>query len=330
MAIFRCNKCGHIREVGNDYIGKSVRCPKCGNLTTSHNTIAYLKAVIKMYIDRTKELRSLRKELTNDNSNQEIVEKFSFEDIDIHNTNIFTKDNSFAPIVQWFEQKKIQVQIDPDTVDTTGFFDEIALHLGDNFSVLKFVTNQIKYVQNKGYTNVKIDLAKKNNKEVQQIISFCKALYDYSFVAKYFYQKKDKIIRITLQTAPKIRNFFNGIWMEWFVLIKLLQFFTEEQMVPACSRSLKVFFPGGHSNELDIFFLTEQQVPVHIECKSGEFRHDIDKYLTLRKKLNIEKEQCIICVFGLAQEKAQGMNSMYDLTFVNEHNLIDHVKTVVN
>jgi len=29
MALFRCNKCGHIREVGNDYVGKSVKCPKC-------------------------------------------------------------------------------------------------------------------------------------------------------------------------------------------------------------------------------------------------------------------------------------------------------------
>ncbi len=329
MAIFRCNKCGHLREVGNDYIGKAVKCPKCDNAVTCHDTVAYLNVLIKKYIDKSREFNALNKELTNDNSKKEIVENFSFVDIDIHNTDILTQAANFSPIIRWFEQKNIEVLIDPEAVDTTGFFDEIALRLGNNFSVLKSVSNQIKYVQNKGYKNVKIDLSKKSNKEVQQITTFCKTLYDYSFVAKYFYQKKDQIIRLTLQTVPKIRNFFNGIWMEWFTLMQLLKFFSKRKIAPACSRSLKINFSGNDSNELDIFFLTEQEIPVYIECKSGEFRHDINKYLTLRKKLNIEKEQFILCIFGLDQDKAQGLTSMYDLTFVNESSLIDHVQTIV-
>lgn len=329
MAIFRCNKCSHLREVGNGYIGKSVKCPKCDNTATCHDTVAYLNALIKKYIEKTKELNLLHKKFTIDNSNKEIVENLSLVDIDIHNTNVLTQDVNFSPIVKWFRNKNIEVEINPDAVDTTGFFDEIAMRLGNNFKVLKYVTNQIKYVQNKGYKNVKIDISKKNNKEAQQIISFCKSLYDYSFVAKYFYQKKDKIIRLTLQTAPKIRDFFNGIWMEWFILMQLLKFFSKNKIAPSCSRSIKVNFSDNNSNELDIFFLTEQNVPVYIECKSGEFRHDINKYLSLRKKLNLERKQFILCIFGLDQEKAQGLSSMYDLTFVNENSLINHVKTII-
>lgn len=285
--------------------------------------------MINKHITQTKELHELRKELTNDNSDQETAENFSFEDIDIHNTNIFTQDNSFAPIIQWFEKQNIQVQINPYAVDTTGFFDEIALLLGNNFSVLNFVSNQIKYIQNKGYTNVKIELSKKNKKEIQQITSFCQVLYDYSFVAKYHYQKKDQIILLTLQKAPKIRDFFNGIWMEWFALMKLLDFFRDKKITPACSRSLDITFSGGNSNELDIFFITEKEIPICIECKTGEFRHDINKYLSLRKQLNIGKNHFVICVFGLSQEQAQGMTSMYELTFVNENTLINHMQTVI-
>ena len=329
MAIFRCNKCGHIREVGIDYIGKSVKCPKCDNSATIHDTVAFLNALIKKHINQTKEFHKLRKELTNNNSDQEAAENFSFEDIDIYNTNIFTQNNSFAPIIEWFEKQNIKVQVNPYAVDTTGFFDEIALLLGNNFSVLSFVSNQVKYIQNKGYTNVKIELLKKNQKEIQQITSFCQVLYDYSFVAKYHYQKKDKIIRITLQTAPKIKNFFNGIWMEWFALMKLLEFFHNKKINPACARNLDISFSGGNSNELDIFFLTEKSIPICIECKTGEFRHDINKYLSLRKQLNIGKNQFVICVFGLSQEQAQGMSSMYELTFVNEHTLINHMQTVI-
>ena len=329
MAIFRCNKCGHVREVGSDYIGKSVKCPKCDNSATIHDTVSFLNALITKHIIQMKELRKLRKELTNDNSDQETAENFSFEDIDIHNTNIFTQNNSFAPIIDWFEKRNIKVQVNPYAVDTTGFFDEIALLLGNNFSVLSFVSNQVKYIQNKGYTNVKIELSKKKQKEIQQITSFCKVLHDYSFVAKYHYQKKDKIIRLTLQTAPKIRDFFNGIWMEWFALMKLLEFFRDKRMNPACTRNLNISFSGSNSNELDLFLLTEKGVPICVECKTGEFRHDIDKYLSLRKQLNIEKTQFVICVFGLSQEQAQGMSSMYELTFVNENDLIQHIQTVI-
>jgi len=330
MAVFRCNRCGHLREVGNDYIGKTVKCPKCDSPTVIHDTIAYLNALIKKYMVQAKELGKLHKELINNNSKEvDVVEHFTMENIDIHSTNFFTQPDNFTPIIQWFEKQNIQVRINPEGVDTTGFFDEIAMLLGNNFTVLNFVSNQVKYIQNKGYSNVKLELSKKNEKEIQQITSFCKMLYDYSFVAKYFYQKKDKIIRLTLQSAPKIREFFNGIWMEWFTLMKLLEFFHKQKINPAFTRNLNISFPGGASNELDIFFLTPKGIPVVIECKSGEFRQDINKYLSLRKKINLDKNQFVICVFGLDQEQAQGMTSMYDLTFVNENLLINHIQSIV-
>ncbi|MDM8553415.1 hypothetical protein QUF75_01640 [Desulfococcaceae bacterium HSG7] len=329
MAIFRCNKCGHIREVGNHYLGKSVKCPKCEQRTTIHDTVVFLKALIKKHIAQNKELQNLRLESSKNDSDNENPENISFEEIDIHNTNIFTQTDNLEPILQWFEKRKIQIHVNPDAVDTTGFFDEIALLIGNNFKVLSLVTDQIKYVQNKGYTNVKIELFKKNYQEIQQITSFCKALHDYSFVARYYYYKKDKMIRITLQKAPQIRYFFNGIWMEWFTLMKLLEFFREQKIAPACARTLEISFTEGNTNELDLFFLTEKNIPICIECKSGEFRQDIDKYLSLRKRININKNQFIICVFGLSQKQAQGMTSMYDLTFVNEASLIQHVKTVI-
>ncbi len=148
-------------------------------------------------------------------------------------------------------------------------------------------------------------------------------------MAKYFYQKRDKIIRLSLQTAPEIRKFFNGIWMEWFILMKLLEFFRDKKMATACLRNLRITFPNEVSNELDIFFLTKDNVPICIECKSGEFRHDIDKYLKLRKQINLDKKQFLLCVFGLSPEQTQGMTSMYDLTFVNENNFIHHIETAL-
>ncbi|PIE58252.1 MAG: hypothetical protein CSA33_04935 [Desulfobulbus propionicus] len=327
MAIFRCNKCGHIREVESDYIGKLVLCPICDASAKIYDTIPFINALIKTYVENKKELNDLRSQLTQDAPVEETSSNFLIEDVDIYNTNILTQ--SFTPITEWFKKNNIEVEINPYAVDTTGFFDEVALLLGNDFDLLSIVSNQIKYIQNKGYENVKIDLSKRKAKEIQKITSFCKYLYDYSFVAKYHYRKKDKIIWLTLQKAPKVRDFFNGIWMEWFSLMKLLEFFREEKINVSCSRNIKISFSKKHSNELDLFFLLENGIPICIECKTGEFRHEIDKYLSLRKELNINKNQFVICVFGLSQEQVQGLTSMYDLTFVNEHTLVNHVKSFI-
>lgn len=330
MALLRCNKCGHTREVGGEYIGKAVKCPQCNQVIQIYDTVVFVKSLMKKYIIQNKELQKLEQQLLEKSDlDIQIIESDLIEEIDIHNTKALTHTDKYAPIVQWFENRSIQVQVNPEAIDTTGFFDEIALSLGNNYGVLKFVSNQIKYIQNKGYDNVKLQVAKKTPKELQQITEFCKEMYDYSFVAKYFYQKKDKIIRLTLQKAPKIRDFFNGKWMEWFTLIKVLEFFRDKQLDTACVRSLNVSFPNGISNELDIFLLTKNNIPVCIECKTGEFRQDIDKYLKLRRRLNIDKNQFVVCVFGLGQEQIQGMTSMYDVTFTNETGVINHIKRLI-
>ena len=343
MAIFRCNKCAHIREVGSAYIGKSVKCPKCHQITPIYDTVTFLRAVIQKYTAlkikhlqqlKIKHLQQLSSEDGSANENEQlrlIDENTLFTEIDIHNTKYLTQPNNLEPIIQWFEQRKIQTNINPDAADTTGFFDEVALLMGSNFSVFDCVISQIKYIQNqnKDYENVKVELAKKNPQETRQIISFCKELHDYSFVARYSHKKKDKVIYITLQKSRQIKRFFNGIWMEWFTLMKLLEFFKEQKIAPSCTMGLNITFPEGNSNEIDLFCLTEKNVPICIECKSGEFRRDIDKYQSLRKKLNIDKNQFVLCVFGLSQEQTQGMTSMYDVTFVNEASLIPHIQTVI-
>jgi len=328
MAIFRCRNCGHLREVANDYIGKSVKCPQCKHKAPIHDTVMFIQNVIRKYFRDYKELRKLRRQLIITEASENLPDQQDhFEEIDdIYNTTALTQKHQYEPIIKWFGQHHIQVRENPKAIDTTGFFDEVALTLGNEYEILQMVIAQIKYVQQKGYTNVKLTISRKNQKQIKTITAFCQELYEYSFVAKYFYHKRDKIIWLNLQTAPAIKRFFNGEWLEWFVLMKLLEFFREKQVAYSCLRNLSVTFPNKESNELDVFFLVNNRIPVCIECKSGEFRHHIDKYSKLRKRLNLDKAQFILCVVGLSQDQTQGLTSMYDVTFVNENNLIQYVK----
>ena len=117
--------------------------------------------------------------------------------------------------------------------------------------------------------------------------------------------------------------------MEWFVLIKLLKFCQEKRLEYSCLRNFMITFPNGDIHEIDVFFLLKGHIPLCIECKSGEFRQDIDKYSTLRKRLQLDKTQFFMCIVGLARKQSQGLTSMYELTFVNEKNFLNHVESLL-
>lgn len=250
-------------------------------------------------------------------------------DFDIHNTKAMTYVQQYEPIVKWFQQKQIQLGVDHNAVDTTGFFDEVALSLGEQYDLLKEVSDRIARTQRKGYTSVTLNFSNYSQKEVQALTSFCQDLYEYSFIAKYFYQNKEKRAHLTLQTTPVIVKFFNGEWLEWFVFMKLLSVFKEKRVRFSCLRSLDIVFPNEDKHELDIFFLINEKIPLCIECKSGEFRSMIEKYAKLRNRLQIEKPSFLLLALGLSDEQSRGLTSMYEMTFVNEKNFLEYVQSLL-
>ena len=333
MALLRCGACSHLREVPNRYIGKSVKCPQCKKTAPIYDTVVFVEKVLGKYQWLRKELQQAQHQLTPEKEPPELSagneEQQLLEDIDIHNTAALMRQDQYTPLLQWFEKRKVEVDVNEQAIDTTGFFDEVALSMGNDYYQLKVVTNQIKFIQQKGYTNVKVHLKNKNQKQIQTLTRFCRDLYDYSFVAKCIYLKQEKVIRLNLQTASPIVNFFNGEWLEWFVFMKLLNFCKEKELSISCLRNLTVTFANEDRHELDVFFLIDNRIPVCIECKSGEFRQDIDKYVKLRKRLELDKSQFILCVVELSQKQAQGLSSMYEVTFSNQDNFLEHVEQLL-
>jgi hypothetical protein len=330
MAIFRCNKCAHLREVPSEHVGKSTKCPKCQQAVTIYDTVLFIEKLLEKYFMQAKALRELQQLQPQAAENGSAPERTSLEEIDIYHTEALKSDEQYRPVLQWFEQRQIAVEVNHKAIDTTGFFDEIALALGNDFDTLSEVVDQIKYVQRKGYVDVKLNLGRKSQEQIGKITAFCRDLYDYSFVAKYFYQKEDKLIRLKVQTIPAIVNFFNGEWLEWLVFMRMLEFLRAKKLAVSCLRNLLITFPNKDIHELDIFFLINESIPVCIECKSGEFQQHIDKYLTLRKRMEIGKAGFLICIVGLSQKQCEGLTGMHELTFVNESNFLEHLEKMLH
>ena len=329
MAIFRCNKCGYLREVPNQHTGKKVKCPVCKQIMPIYGILAFVKKLLDKYFSVRTELSRLQKSLPATKiSNEADGANQNADDMDIFNTTAMTEKQQYQPILDWFKSQNIQLNIDKKAVDTTGFFDEVAVKLGDNYDLLKVVSDKIKYIQNKRYTNVTLNLSDYSEEEAVLIKEFCKELYEYAFVARYSVNRKQNKIHLTLQTAQPIVKFFNGEWLEWFAFMKLLAFCHERKISFSGLRSFQIHFPNKNNNELDAFFLING-IPVFVECKSGEFRHFIDKYVKLRKRLKMEKKHFFMLVHGLSDEQIQGLTRMFDITFVNEKTLIQQVSALL-
>ncbi|HHB92715.1 MAG TPA: DUF1887 family protein [Thioploca sp.] len=317
MAVFRCNKCRYLREVPNQHIGKKVKCPVCQTIMPVYDTIFFIKDVLKQYSNVKNELLSLKPKSTTTNTS----------DIDIFNTTAMTEKKQYQPILNWFKSKNIQLDINKKAIDTTGFFDEIAVKLGKNYGTLRIVTDKIKYIQRKGYTHVTLDLSN-YDKEANLIREFCEELYEYAFVAKCFFNRKKNLIHLNLQTAQPIVSFFNGEWLEWFVFMEILALCHRYKLDYAGLRSFKINFSNKDINELDIFFLINN-IPIFVECKSGEFRSFIDKYTKICKRLKMDKQNFFMLVLDLSDEQIQGLTNMFDITFVNEKNFIKQISTLL-
>jgi hypothetical protein len=306
-------------------IGAQHECVRCETSITIYDTVFFITKLLEQHFVQRNELTALRNSLpattcaTSDKN----------KNWDIHNSDFLSLQTQYQPIVDWFKAKTIIASINENAVDTTGFFDEAAVMIGSDYELLGEICERIRYAQQKEFNSTLIHLDKKTAEDEKSLVSFIKKLHEYSLVARYFLNKEEKNIRLVLQNAPSVRRFFAGEWLEWYVLMTGLRICQERETVFSCARNLILAFPPNEKRELDVFFLINKTKPLYIECKSGDYRQDLDKYASLKKRLGIEQKFFILCVADIDSEQARGLSAMHGLTFVNIQTLGPHLSTLI-
>ena len=351
MPIYRCNQCSFVSEDATSPIGSKVACGRCAAACTVYGTVFYVEKLVERYFSARRELAALQQAdaeaetaapapghaapgtvssqgNSNGNGNSKGNAHVSLGDADPHNTALLATAEQHAPLQAWFAARQIDARLDPAQVDTSGFFDDAAHLMGQGYALYAELIERVRFAYRKSHSGVNLELANLSQKDAQAINTLCRQLYSHTFFARYQYQKQEKIVRLTLQTAPNIRQFFDGGWLEWYVFMELVKHHQQRGEAFSCARSAKVVFANEDLHELDVVSLPQGQAPICIECKSGEFRRDIDKYLRLRKRLGLERSRFIVCAADLSDEQAAGLSAMYELTFVNLQSLNAHLQTL--
>lgn len=318
-------------------------CARCGKPAGVFGTVFYVEKLVERYFSALREIKALQQpdtpqEGTKDSSaaqqaaqeQESVTAKASpLQDVNLHKTTLLATAEQHAPLQTWFASRQIEAQFDYAQVDTSGFFDDAARMVGNDYTLFSELMDRVRFAYRKSHSWINLELASLAQKDAQAINTLCRQLYSHTFFARYHYQKPEKIVRLTLQTAPTVRQFFDGGWLEWYAFIAVIERTQQRGLSFSCARGVKVVFPNEDLHELDVVCLPAGQPPICIECKSGEFRRDIDKYLRLRKRLGMDRQHFVICAADLTQEQAAGLTAMYELTFVNLETLAPHLATLL-
>ena len=340
MPIYRCNKCGFIAETVPMLPGSKIPCTRCTHPSTVYETVFFAEKLAERYFAALREIETLKAadkpappaatEAPSPAASPAPTEPaVALDQLNLHNTARLATPEQHQPLQQWFEARQVEARFDYASVDTTGFFDDAARALGDNFALFGELLDRLRWAYRNSHSYVNLELANLSQKDGQAVNNLCRQFHSHTLFARYHYQKPEKIIRLTLQSATPVRQFFEGGWLEWFVLVELLEQLKAKRSAFSCARGVKVTFANEDLHEIDVMALVNSQTPIYIECKTGEFRRDIDKFLRLKKRLGLPRQQFIICASDLSEEQASGLSAMYDLTFVNLQTLAAKLQAVI-
>lgn len=333
MSIYRCSSCGFIAETVVA-AGEKLPCGKCGTSSTLFSTTFYVQKLVERYLAVRRELEAFKQTMTDTDGETSVAEEQSaaaglLNADDLNNTDLLATDAQHQPLRDWFGARRIETTVDLSAVDTTGYFDEAALQIGERHALLAELIEKVRYAYRQNFSWVKFNLAKYGPADRQRILDFCRQLYGNTLFARYSFKKQTQDLELGIQPAKTVREFFMGAWLEWYVLATLLRVCVDKKREFSCARQLLLALPNGVRRELDVAALVGGRTLIVIECKTGEFRADIAKYVDLRQRLGMDRTQFVICNPELQDDQLAGLSRMYDLTFMNLGSLRTHLEALV-
>lgn len=253
----------------------------------------------------------------------------------LHTTSALATNEQHKPLRDWFSKHGMKTVTYTSNVDMSGFFDEAAEAIGNNYQLMAPVIEQIRHAYMRNSKGIQLNLKKYSHEKANRLITMCRNLHEWTMLSHSTYRKSDKTLHLGLQNATVALKFLCGGWLEWFALGVALAEIKKKQGAQSSyafsvARGLTLEYADGGENELDVAVLPHSKnQPIIIECKSGEFRSDIDKMVRLTRRLSLQQEHFIVLAADLSEKQTKALSAMYPLRFLTLQRLHEHLATLL-
>ncbi|MCX7694719.1 MAG: hypothetical protein N2Z71_03230 [Caloramator sp.] len=235
--------------------------------------------------------------------NQVGVSEAQNDNIEISNQN--------AAISYLMSRKMIIKNYKTDVDD--DIFMKLSNYLGNRYEYLRELYAVIKPSLSNG-NSFFFNMQNKPQEVITYCTQFCSLLYKNAFLSNYSYKKSNRIITGAPQRVGRVINFFTGGWLENYILnIVISELHSKGINDFSFVQNCQLELPNGDNFEVDMLFIVKD-VPIWIECKTGDYQRYISKYSDFRKRMGTTKENSLLIISDLQTGLSKNLSSTFDLT----------------
>lgn len=326
MALYRCNRCGHLSEHGNELAGQRMACPACQTDNAVYPTVPFVQTLLERYFAVRRELRQTQRDLealrTQTPEPPDTGSGLSLPmDFDPGNTDLFCSKLQLAPVVDWFRQRQIQADLDPRALDTSGHFDEVSAGIGRDYALVGELVERIRLAQKQEFSFINLDLSRRSPEQAQQLREFCRTLVRCGLIGRSTLHDGDIVVRLPLLKLPAVRRFFEGDWLVWFGMMQTLRHLVGQGIEFSVARDVSVAWPRDDGHAIDLFFLVSGQRPVVLQCRIGDPALQMERLIHLRDRLGVAPEDYVLLACDLTERQIETLQQRHGLAIVTPQTL---------
>lgn len=228
------------------------------------------------------------------------------------NQNSETPPTNENAAIEYLQSRKMMIKNYKTEVDDDIFM-KLSNYLGNRYEYLRELYSVIKPSLSNG-NSFFYNMQNKPQEVITYCTQFCSLLYKNAFLSNYSYKKSSRIITGAPQRVGRVINFFTGGWLENYILnIVISELHTKGINDFSFVQNCQLELPNGDNFEVDMLFIVKD-VPIWIECKTGDYQRYISKYSDFRKRMGTTKENSLLIISDLQAGLSKNLSSTFDLT----------------
>ena len=241
------------------------------------------------------------------------------------------EDPQAVHILQFLQQRGVNVRTVPNAQESDGVFNEVATLMGNKYYHIIPLLEQIKKNMQKG-SSFWLNIAQAPQQAIADMTLVCNKLHELTLLRDYLYKKAPQYnISARPSNEPRAQNFFSGQWLERYSAQMMRQFASDAWVTDfEILTNPQIIMPNGDDFELDILVYLNGRI-YWIETKTGHYQDHIGKYSKFAELLNLPTGQSVMVLPDANPEITHRLSMMFkmkvmNLSDANEYFLAEFVK----
>ncbi len=227
------------------------------------------------------------------------------------------EDPQATHILQFLQQRGINVRTVPNAQEYDGVFNEMATLMGNKYYNIIPLLEQIKKNMQKG-SSFWLNIAQSPQQAIADMTLVCNKLHELTLLRDYLYKKAPQYnISARPSNEPRAQNFFSGQWLERYIAQMMRQFASDAWVTDfEILTNPQIIMPNGDHFELDVLVHLNGRI-YWIETKTGHYQDHIGKYSKFAELLNLPTGQSVMVLPDANTETTFRLSLMFKMKVMN-------------